>query len=166
MADHCRWIAHKLSLSDEMLDDLLLLSMLHDIGKVGIPDHILNKPGPLTPEERQIIQRHPEIGRRITQAVPELNRVSTYIFSHHERWDGDGYPSGLKGTEIPIASRIIAVVDAYDVMVTGRNYRAARTKKEAIEELQRCSGTQFDPCVVAAYIELLSGTTHDEETVF
>ena len=166
MADHCRWIAHKLSLSDEMLDDLLLLSMLHDIGKVGIPDSILNKPGPLTPEERQIIQQHPEIGRRITQTVPELNRVSAYIFSHHERWDGDGYPNRLKGEEIPIASRIIAVVDAYDVMVTGRNYRAARTKKEAIEELQRCSGTQFDPGVVAAYIELLSETVHDEETDF
>jgi len=162
MAAHCRWIARKLNLSDELLDDLLLLSMLHDIGKVGISDSILNKPGPLTPEERLEIQQHPEIGRRITQTVPELVRVSNYILSHHERWDGDGYPNGLKGEDIPIASRIIAVVDAYDVMVTGRNYRAARTKEEAIEELKRCSGTQFDPNIVATYIELLSDTTYEE----
>jgi len=155
MANHCRWIAKKLHLSDEMIDDLILLSMLHDIGKVGIPDTILNKPGPLTAEERLIINRHPEIGYRIAQTVPELRQVAVYILAHHERWDGTGYPKGLRGKEIPIASRIIALVDAFDVIITGRTYQPARSREEAIAELRRCSGTQFDPELVAIYVQLL-----------
>ena len=155
MADHCRWIAQRLNLSDELLDDLILLSMLHDIGKIGIPDYILNKPGPLTEDERQIIQQHSQIGYRIAQTVPELKQVADYILMHHERWDGGGYPDAIKGDDIPLASRIIAVVDAYDVMVTGRKYRGPRTKEEAIAELQRCAGTQFDPQIVNLYVKLL-----------
>ncbi len=155
MARHCRWIAEKLGLTDEAINDLLLLAMLHDIGKVGIPDAILNKPGPLTPEERNVIQTHPAIGHRIAKTVPELSQVADYIFAHHEHWDGGGYPRGLRGAEIPIASRIIAVVDAYDVMFSGRNYRAARTQDEAIAELERCAGTQFDPEIVGIYVRLL-----------
>jgi diguanylate cyclase (GGDEF)-like protein len=155
MAEHCRWIAKKLRLSDEMIDDLVLLSMLHDIGKIGIPDTILNKPGPLTAEERLIINQHPEIGYRIAQTVPELRHVAAFILTHHERWDGKGYPKGLRGEEIPIASRIIAMVDTYDVIVTGRAYQPARSKEEAIAELQRCAGTQFDPDLVAMYVQLL-----------
>lgn len=156
MANHCRWIAKILRLPDETVDDLILLSMLHDIGKIGIPDGILNKPGALTSEERQIINRHPEIGYRIAQTVPELKQLADYILAHHERWDGAGYPKGLRGEEIPIASRIISVVDTYDVIITGRNYQPARTKEEAIAELKRCAGTQFDPHVVAAFVPLLS----------
>lgn len=155
MAEHCRWIAEQLGLSDELLNDLLLLAMLHDIGKVAISHEILNKPGPLTDEERLIINKHPEIGYRITRTVPELLQVSDYILAHHERWDGGGYPKGLKGEEIPIASRIIAVVDTFDVIVSGRAYRAARSEAEAIAELRRCRGTQFDPKVVDIYIRLL-----------
>lgn len=156
MANHCRWIAQKMKLTDTMVDDLVLLSMLHDIGKIGIPDCILNKPGALTPQERVVINQHSEIGYRIAQTVPELKQVSQYILAHHERWDGTGYPNGLRGTDIPLESRIIAVVDAYDVMITGRKYRPARTRQEAIAELQRCAGMQFDPNVVALYIKLLT----------
>ncbi len=156
MANHCRWIAQRLELSDELLDDLILLSMLHDIGKIGIPDSILNKPGLLTEEEHQIIRQHSQIGYRIAQTVPELKQVSDYILAHHERWDGTGYPHAIKGEQIPLASRIIAVVDAYDVMITGRKYRGPRTKEDAIAELQRCAGTQFDPNIVTLYVKLLT----------
>jgi len=156
MAEHCRRIAIKLNLSDETVDDLVLLSMLHDIGKIGIPEDILNKPDSLTAGERRIINQHPEIGYRIAQTVPELNQVAAYILAHHEHWDGGGYPKGLRGEDIPVASRIIAVVDAFDVMVTGRPYQPARTSKEAIAELKRCAGTQFDPNIVALFVRLLS----------
>lgn len=161
MAKHCEWIAEQIELSSEMINDLLLLAMLHDIGKLGIPDAILNKPGALTPEERCIIQRHPEIGYRITRKVSELFQVSGYILAHHEYWDGTGYPKGLRGEEIPIASRIIAVVDAFDVMLSGRSYCAARSKEEAIAELRRCAGTQFDPYLVDTYIHLLEREAND-----
>ena len=133
MAIHCRWIAKKLDLSDGMIDDLVLLSMLHDIGKIGIPEDILNKPASLTTEERQVINQHPEIGYRIAQTVPELKQVAICILSHHEHWNGKGYPKGLAGEEIPIASRIIAVVDAYDVMVSGRQYQSARYQRRGDE---------------------------------
>ncbi|HPJ02392.1 MAG TPA: HD-GYP domain-containing protein [Candidatus Limiplasma sp.] len=156
IADHCRWIAKKLHLSDEMVDDLVLLSMLHDIGKIGVPDEILNKPGRLTPEERLIINQHPEIGYKIAKTIPELMQVAEYILAHHERWDGTGYPKGLRGEDIPLASRIIAIVDAFDVMITGRKYQAARTQEEAVAELKRCAGTQFDPNIVEVFIQLLA----------
>ncbi|MFH1512632.1 MAG: diguanylate cyclase [Bacillota bacterium] len=166
MASHCRWIAKKLRLSDDMVNDLILLSMLHDIGKIGIPDYILNKPGPLTAEERITINRHPEIGYRIAQTVPELKQVAAYILAHHERWDGTGYPKGMRGEGIPIASRIIAIVDAFDVIVTGRNYQPARTKEEAVAELKRCAGTQFDPNIVSVYMQLLAdGQNHADGCV-
>ena len=155
MARHCHWLAKQMGLSSEAINDLLLLAMLHDIGKLGIPDAILNKPGPLSPEERCIIQRHPEIGYRITRKVPELFQVSGYVLAHHEHWDGTGYPKGLRGEEIPLASRIIAVVDAFDVMLSGRSYRAPRSWEEAVAELRRCAGTQFDPYLVDTYVHLL-----------
>ena len=153
IADHCRRIAVRLGLSDEMINDLVLLSMLHDIGKVGIRHEILNKPGPLTPEERREIELHPEIGYRITQSIPELSHVSQYILAHHEWWNGKGYPNGLRGEEIPLPSRIIAAVDAYDVMITGRVYKAARSKEEAAAELTRFAGSQFDPNIAAILVE-------------
>jgi len=155
MADYCRRVARKLHLPGETINDLVLLSMLHDIGKIGIRHEILNKPGALTPEERLEIERHPEIGFRITRSIPELTQLSDAILAHHEWWDGGGYPNGLKGEEIPILSRIIAVVDAYDVMVSGRSYRAARDSEEAIAELKRCAGTQFDPGIVKIFIDLI-----------
>ncbi|NLF29240.1 MAG: GGDEF domain-containing protein, partial [Clostridiales bacterium] len=102
-----------------------------------------------------------EIGYRITQTIPELANTSVYILAHHERWDGTGYPRGLCGEEIPLASRIIAVVDAYEVIISGRNYRPARSKEEAKAELIRCSGTQFDPNIVDTFIKLLESMDND-----
>jgi len=156
MADYCRWVAGKLGLSDEAINDLVILAMLHDIGKMGINRKILNKPGPLSVRERREIEQHPEIGYRITRNIPELSQVSQYILAHHERWDGTGYANRLRGEEIPLASRIIAVVDAYDVMTSGRVYRPARNAEEALDELKQCAGTQFDPKIVDIFTELIA----------
>lgn len=155
MANHCHKIATSLKLSDEQINSLILLAMLHDIGKVGINSEILRKPGALTEEEQCEIRLHPEIGHRITKSIPELSQVSEYILAHHEWWNGQGYPKGLRGKQIPIPSRIIAVVDAYDVMISGRNYRPARSQEEVIAELKRCAGTQFDPIIVDVFVNLL-----------
>lgn len=142
-----------LGLSSLEQDELALFAVLHDIGKVAIKESILTKPGPLTEEEWQEMKKHPEIGYRIAQATPELNRIAEYILSHHERWDGKGYPRGLKGEEIPLLSRILAVVDAYDAMTTDRLYRKALKKEEAVEELLRQAGIQFDPHIVRIFVE-------------
>lgn len=144
-----------LGLSQRELDELSLLAEFHDIGKIAIPQSILEKPGPLDEEEWTIVKKHPEVGFRITQSIWELSSIANYILFHHERFDGTGYPRGLKGEDIPLLSRIIAICDAYDVMISGRPYRKARTKEEAIAELKRCSGTQFDPRIVEAFIAIL-----------
>ncbi len=117
-----------LNLMEKDLGELQLLGMLHDIGKIGIDDKILNKPGKLTEEEWVIMKRHPEIGYRIAKASHKLSRIADYILSHHERWDGAGYPKGLKGEDIPLLSRILAVADAYDAMTEDRVYRKAMSK--------------------------------------
>jgi diguanylate cyclase (GGDEF)-like protein/PAS domain S-box-containing protein len=149
-------IAQKLELSSKDKDELALLSLLHDIGKVGINLDILNKPGKLTEEEWQEMRRHTEIGYRIARETPELAGISELILSHHERWDGTGYPHGLKGEEIPLPCRIISVVDAYDAMTHNRVYRLAMSKKEALTEIRRNKGTQFDPMVAQIFIDLVN----------
>lgn len=155
---HCHTIGHKLCLSAGELNELSLLALLHDIGKVSIPPHILQKPGPLTPEEWTEMKRHPEIGYRIAQATPELSIVSELILSHHERWDGKGYPRGLAGPDIPLACRILAVSDSFDAMTNERVYRKAMTTQQAIDELSKNAGSQFDPTIVRLFLELLSET--------
>jgi len=159
--EHCQRIkklsislGKSLNLDDDKINELGLLALLHDIGKMAIPDSILQKPGKLTPEEWEKMKRHSEIGYRIAETSPELVHISKYILFHHERWDGKGYPQGLKGEEIPILCRIIAVVDAYDVITNSRAYKSPISHEEAIEEIKRCSGTQFDPKVVSKFIEL------------
>ncbi len=146
-------IGNRLNLPGKMLDELRLFSMLHDIGKVGIDDHILNKAGSLSDEEGGIMRRHPELGFRIAKSSPELESVAEYILTHHERWDGTGYPQGLRGDEIPLLSRILAVADAYDAMTQDRVYRRALTKEAALEEIRSNAGTQFDPFIAQVFID-------------
>jgi len=148
-------LAKKLGIPGSSQNDLRLLAQFHDIGKVGTPDHILHKPGPLTETERQEMQRHTEIGHRIALASPDLAPIADLILKHHEWWNGAGYPLGLKGQEIPLACRILAIVDAYDAMTSNRPYRSAMPKEEAIAELRRYAGTQFDPQLVPLFISLI-----------
>ena len=129
-------------------NNLKLIARLHDIGKIAIPNSILNKPGELSEEEWELIKKHPEIGYRIALSSPELAPIAETILYHHERWDGTGYPLGLKGESIPLISRIIALADAYDVMINGRPYKKAMEKTEVWKEIEKCSGTQFDPDLV------------------
>jgi putative nucleotidyltransferase with HDIG domain len=131
-------------------------ALLHDIGKIGVPDAILRKPGPLTEEEWRIMRKHPELGAEIVIPVKRFEDVAPIIMSHHERFDGTGYPKGLKGKEIPIGGRIVAVVDAFTAITSDRVYSRARSIDEAIRELRANSGTQFDPDVVQAFITLLT----------
>jgi diguanylate cyclase len=152
---YCHTIGMKLNLSDKEMNELSLLALLHDIGKVGIQQSVLQKPGPLSPQEWEEMRRHPEIGYRIAQNTPELLIVAEYILSHHERWDGKGYPRGLDGTNIPLLCRILAVADAFDAMTSDRIYRKALSVKEAVAELSRNAGTQFDAEIVNLFIETI-----------
>ncbi|MFT9496390.1 sensor domain-containing diguanylate cyclase/phosphohydrolase [Anaerosolibacter sp.] len=149
-------LGKSLNLDNDKINELGLLALLHDIGKMAISDSILQKPGKLTLEEWEKMKRHSEIGYRIAETSPELAHISKYILFHHERWDGTGYPKGLKGDEIPLLSRIISVVDVYDVMTNARVYKAPVSHDEALKEIVRCSGTQFDPEVVGKFLELFS----------
>ncbi len=141
-------IGERLGLLPEELEDLRQAAELHDMGKVAIPDAILDKPGPLDDDEWEFMRRHTIIGERILQAAPALERVATIVRSTHERMDGKGYPDGLAGDAIPLAARIVLVCDAFEAMTADRSYRKAMSAEVAIEELERCAGAQFDPRVV------------------
>ena len=149
-------LAREFACDSDQLDEMLRAAELHDIGKLAIPDEILQKPGPLNDSEWQFVRQHPIIGERILNADPALRPVARLVRASHERWDGHGYPDGLAGGAIPLGARIIAACDAYEAMTSERCYQAARTKDEAIAELQRNAGTQFDPAVVEALCRRLS----------
>lgn len=149
-------LGRAIDLPDSELDSLILLATLHDIGKIAIPNSILDKPDKLSDEEWEIIKKHPDTGYRIAISSPELVSIADGILSHHERWDGKGYPRGLKGEAIPILARILAIADSYDVMINERPYKKAFTQEEAINEIKRCSETQFDPELVEIFVELIS----------
>lgn len=148
-------IAEEMGLSQEMIRTLNDAGTLHDIGKIGIKDEVLLKPGPLTPEERKIMQQHPVIGEAIVKPVRSLGKVVALVRHHHERLDGKGYPSGLQGEEIPLGARILAVADAYDAMVTDRPYRKRLSLEETKAELRKGAGIQHDPVVVEALLRVL-----------
>ncbi|MEN6349063.1 MAG: diguanylate cyclase [Syntrophomonas sp.] len=145
-----------LGLTRDEMDRLALLAKLHDIGKIAISNNILSKPGPLTEKEWETIKKHPEIGFRITRASHELTAISKEVLTHHERWDGKGYPKGLKADEIPLLARILTIIDTYDVMTHERPYKTASSQAEALQEIVNCAGTQFDPHLVEIFIQLMS----------
>lgn len=156
VSELCERVGREMDLKGSELADLRLLSTLHDIGKAAVDPRILTKPGSLTDAEWEEIKRHSGLGYRIVRSAPELVMVADYILGHHERWDGLGYPQGLKGTAIPLASRIFAVVDAFDVMTHGRPYKEAISQETALMELYRNAGTQFDPGVVNVFASVLN----------
>ncbi|UCH83005.1 MAG: HD domain-containing protein, partial [Candidatus Latescibacterota bacterium] len=148
-------VAEKLGLSTREKHHLYLAAMLHDIGKIGIPDNLLNRPGELTDEEIKTVRNHVTVGASMLKALGEMHPVVPLILHHHEAFDGSGYPDGLAGEQIPLMSRILAVADTYDAMTSDRPYRRALSKADAIGELKRCAGTSFDPGIVALFLEVL-----------
>lgn len=148
-------LGRELGLGEEGLEQLRYGAIFHDIGKIAIPDAILNKPGPLSDPEREAMMRHPEIGAEIIAPIPFLSdEVRAMVRHDHEHFDGSGYPDGLRGDQIPLGARIILVVDSYHAMISDRPYRAAMPKEEALAELARSAGTQFDPRVVGAFVRI------------
>jgi diguanylate cyclase (GGDEF)-like protein/PAS domain S-box-containing protein len=152
MCEFAQKLGRNLGLNENVLNDLSLLSSLHDIGKIAITEEILLKKTRLTEEEWEAIKKHPVIGSNIAKSTTQIAHVADGILYHHEWWDGSGYPKGLKGENIPIEARIISIVDAYDVMRNGRPYKRKMSKTEAVMELKRCSGTQFDPNLVEIFL--------------
>ena len=146
-------LAKKMGADDNFMEEIETAGLLHDIGKIGIPQSILCKPGKLTDEEYDIMKKHPEQGEKMISDVKQLSIIADWLKSHHERWDGRGYPSGLKGEEIPLSARIIALADTYDAMTSTRSYRKALTHQDAIAEIQRCSGSQFDPKLAQIFVD-------------
>lgn len=159
VSQYCFMISNALNLTEKEKAEVRLAGLLHDIGKIMIPSDLLNKPGRLTDEEFGIIKRHPETGYQILRSVDEYVTIAKYVLHHHERWDGTGYPEGLKGSDIPLQSRIIAVADAFEAMTAKRVYQKSRTVDAAKAELKRCSGTQFDPEIVRVFLEFVLSET-------
>jgi response regulator RpfG family c-di-GMP phosphodiesterase len=146
--------AKEYGVPSDLLRDLAHGVLLHDIGKIGIPDAILLKPGPLTPEEWRVMRTHPEIGKRLIERIPFLRGAVPIVYSHHEKWDGTGYPRGLQGEDIPLGARIFSAVDAFDAMTFDRPYSKAVAFDAAKTEIKRCAGTHFDPAVVEAFLRV------------
>ncbi len=147
-------IAKKMNLSDETIKEVEAAGVMHDIGKIAVDDSILNKKGPLSEEEYTEIKKHPENSYKLLKSVDVYSGLAEYVLSHHEHWDGNGYPQGLKGIEIPLVARIICIADAFEAMTSDRTYRKALLVSDAIAEIKRCSGTQFDPDIVIEFTEI------------
>ncbi|WP_409469795.1 HD-GYP domain-containing protein [Streptomyces sp. HC307] len=145
-------IARELGMDDERVEVLRFAGILHDVGKLGVPTRLLRKDGPLTPEERRVIELHPEYGHEMVRGISFLGEARAAVLHHHERLDGSGYPYGLMGSQIPESARVVAVADAFDAMTSTRSYRRGRPVAAALEELERCAGAQFDPRMVAALV--------------
>ena len=148
----CQAISSKMNFNKDAVNQMRIAGLMHDIGKIGVDEKILNKTGCLTKEERVEMEKHPEIGWKILSSATEFSELAQFILSHHERWDGGGYPNGLKAEEIQIEARIISVADAYDAMTSNRSYKEGMSQEKAIAELKRYSGTQFDPEIVEIFV--------------
>lgn len=155
MVEYADLLGRKIGLEAEQLIELWLLANLHDIGEVKISQDILIKTSNLNNQEWEKIKKHPETGYKITKSITEFSSAADKILHHHEHWDGSGYPEGLKGKEIPLLSRIIAVVDAYEIMISERPYSPAISKEKALTELKECAGSQFDPYLVEKFTEVI-----------
>ncbi|HAD81827.1 TPA: hypothetical protein DCG35_05025 [Candidatus Edwardsbacteria bacterium] len=149
-------MALELKLQDSEIDDLMLLASFHDVGKIAISNAILSKPGKLNPKEWEAAKKHSEIGYRIALATPEITAVADQILHHHEWWDGTGYPRGLRGEKIPLASRLLSIADAYDVKRNIRPYKTAKTRTQALKEMGEAAGRQFDPRLIKLFLKLES----------
>jgi hypothetical protein len=150
-------VSSRMGFPTEHVELLRLAASLQDIGKAALPEELLAKPGPLTADERRALERHPQIGYRILESLG-ADPVATWVLHHHERWDGAGYPARLAGEHIPLGSRILFVADAYEAMTTDQAWRARLSPEAALAELRRCSGTQFDPRVVDAFLAELESS--------
>ena len=155
----CETLVKHMNIPKQWEEILHIAAHLHDIGKIGVPDLILNKPERLTGAEYEMIKAHPEIGYDIVNSIPQLEEIALYVRHHHERWDGKGYPHGLKGKEIPFGARIIAVADTFDAITSSRPYRDKRSHLNAFDEIRRASGSQLCPEVCAVFLGI-----HDEIT--
>jgi len=154
VTDHALGVAKALQLSSEALQALEIAGLLHDIGKIGIPEHILNKKGPLTDQEYAVVKEHPEAGAKILSDITEMSDIALYVRHHHEHYDGSGYPDGLAGQRIPLPARILAIADAYDAITSTRPYRGAAPRSKALAELKRNAGSQFDDKLVDLFVHL------------
>ena len=147
-------LARELNIPENQLEQIETAGLLHDIGKIAIPQAILCKPGKLTDDEFTIMKSHPSNSERLIASIKKLHEISPGVKHHHERWDGRGYPDGLKGEEIPFAARVIAIADTYDAMTSTRSYRVALTHETAINEIDKCAGSQFDPQLAKKFVEI------------
>jgi putative nucleotidyltransferase with HDIG domain len=149
-------VARWLGWTESRLETLRIGGALHDVGKLTVPSRILSKPGPLTLQERDTIRTHPAAGARLIEPIHSVRDALPYVLHHHERWDGDGYPHGLGGVAIPVEARVLAVADAFDAMTSGRPYRQAMSELDALREVERCAGCQFDPEIAHAFLTVWS----------
>jgi len=166
LSDLSQRIGQAIGLTDYEMEELRLLSVLHDVGKIGIPDKILAKDGPLNREEWDVMRKHPEKGYNLAKATPELKNIAEAILHHHERWDGTGYPSGLKGDEIPKLSRILSIIDTFDVITHSRSYKKAQSVQAALHEIELCAGSQFDPDLSSIFISIMQDVLRESPEVF
>jgi putative nucleotidyltransferase with HDIG domain len=162
VATMCGDIARVLGYDKSDVAFIQQAGLVHDIGKIGIPDKVLNKTTPLTPDERYLVRLHPILGASILSRMPGMDRLVPVVLHHHETWDGSGYPSGVAGVRVPVQARIILVVDAFDAMTSNRPYGRVKTTEEALAELRSCAGSQFDPRIVDAMHEAYRNGLLDE----
>jgi putative nucleotidyltransferase with HDIG domain len=162
VTDLAEAVARRLGWSEERISSLRVGGPLHDIGKLAVSDEVLCKEGRLDDDELAQIREHPKIGAKLLLRVTAFREAIPYVLYHHERWDGTGYPSGKRGEEIPVEARVLAIADAFDAMTSDRPYRSALSREEALAEVERCAGTQFDPKIARVFLEVFGHDTAED----